>query len=112
MQRQPLRVFKSVSPVGSHSFLGAQTRGLFGLSYRPTPKKASVTYVSQCLVIVPQQVACLVERFGKFQRILTPGLHLVIPLVDRVAYTHSLKEEAIPVTDQNAITKDNVSTQS
>lgn len=91
----------------------SQTRGLFGLVQRynrPTQMTTAVHF-SSFIVIVPQQVACLVERFGRFKRILTPGLHVLVPFVDRVAYTHSLKEEAIPVTDQNAITKDNVTIQ-
>lgn len=58
--------------------------------------------------IVPQQSAWVVERLGKFHRVLSPGLNFLIPLVDRIAYVHSFKEEAIPVPNQMAITADNV----
>ncbi|KAG2414018.1 hypothetical protein HFD88_003209 [Aspergillus terreus] len=57
---------------------------------------------------VPQQTAWIVERMGKFHRILEPGLAILIPFLDRIAYVKSLKESAIEIPSQNAITADNV----
>ncbi len=61
--------------------------------------------------VVPEQSAWVVERFGKFHSILSPGLHFLIPIVDRIAYVHSLKETAVNVPNQTAITRDNVTIQ-
>jgi len=60
------------------------------------------------VVIVPQRIAWVVERLGKFHKVLDPGLHFLIPFADRISYRHSLKEEAVLIPNQQAITKDNV----
>jgi len=60
------------------------------------------------VIIVPQQEAYVIERFGKFLEVLDPGIHFRIPIVDRIAYTHSLKETAVNIPGQSAITADNV----
>lgn len=57
---------------------------------------------------VPQNTAFVVERFGKFRVTLTAGLNFVLPIIDRVAYKVSLKEMALDVPSQSAITKDNI----
>src|SRR2546421_1934683 len=57
--------------------------------------------------IVPQQNAWVVERLGKFQGVLEPGLNLIVPFFDRIAYKHSLKEVPLDVPEQVCITKDN-----
>lgn len=58
--------------------------------------------------VVPQQRAYIVERLGKFHDTLQPGINFVVPFVDRVAYRHSLKEQAYDIHEQICITKDNV----
>ena len=58
--------------------------------------------------IVPQNEAFIVERLGKYSSTLEAGFHLLLPFIDKVAYRHSLKEFAIDVPAQQAITKDNV----
>lgn len=57
---------------------------------------------------VPQQTAWIVERMGRFNRILEPGLAILVPFLDKIAYVKSLKESAIEIPSQNAITADNV----
>jgi regulator of protease activity HflC (stomatin/prohibitin superfamily) len=57
--------------------------------------------------IVPQQNAWVVERLGKFHRVLEPGLEIIMPFVDRIAYKHSLKEVPLDVPEQVCITRDN-----
>ncbi|ODV86063.1 hypothetical protein CANARDRAFT_197522 [[Candida] arabinofermentans NRRL YB-2248] len=57
---------------------------------------------------VPQQTAWIVERMGKFNRILQPGLVVMLPILDKIQYVQSLKEVAIEVPSQNTITLDNV----
>ncbi|KAL3075841.1 hypothetical protein niasHT_001502 [Heterodera trifolii] len=60
------------------------------------------------LHFVPHQYAWVVERAGKFHRILEPGVHIVYPIIDEIRYRHCLKEMCIEIPQQEAITKDNV----
>ncbi len=66
-----------------------------------------VSFVIEGVRIVPQQSAWVVERLGRFHGTLEPGLNLIIPFLDRVAYVHSLKEVPLDVPEQICITKDN-----
>uniref|UniRef100_A0A6I8N209 Stomatin like 2 n=1 Tax=Ornithorhynchus anatinus TaxID=9258 RepID=A0A6I8N209_ORNAN len=63
------------------------------------------------LLFVPQQEAWVVERMGRFHRILEPGLNVLIPVLDRIRYVQSLKEIVINVPEQSAVTLDNVTLQ-
>jgi regulator of protease activity HflC (stomatin/prohibitin superfamily) len=71
----------------------------------------AVIFVARTFKIVPQQNAWVVERLGKYDRTLTPGLKFVIPFVERVAYKHSLKEVPLDVPSQVCITRDNTQLQ-
>jgi regulator of protease activity HflC (stomatin/prohibitin superfamily) len=68
-------------------------------------------FIYQTFKIVPQQNAWVVERLGKYDRTLTPGLKFVVPFIERVAYKHSLKEVPLDVPSQVCITKDNTQLQ-
>jgi regulator of protease activity HflC (stomatin/prohibitin superfamily) len=66
-----------------------------------------VVVIIEGVRIVPQQSAWVVERLGKFSRVLEPGLQIIVPFMDRIAYRHSLKEVPLDVPEQICITKDN-----
>ncbi|KAJ3096789.1 hypothetical protein HDU97_005576 [Phlyctochytrium planicorne] len=60
------------------------------------------------ILFVPEKSAYVVERFGKFDRILEPGLSFLIPFIERIRYVQSLKENTVEIPTQSAITQDNV----
>lgn len=64
---------------------------------------------SKTIRIVPQRTAFIVERLGKYHATLNAGMHILIPIVDKVAYKQNLKEIAIDVPPQTCVTRDNVS---
>jgi len=59
--------------------------------------------------IVPQKIAFIVERLGKYNATLEAGFHILIPFIDKIAYKHTLKEQALDVASQTCITRDNIS---
>jgi regulator of protease activity HflC (stomatin/prohibitin superfamily) len=71
----------------------------------------AVIFIFQTFKIVPQQHAWVVERLGKYDRTLAPGLEFVVPFIERVAYKHSLKEVPLDVPSQVCITRDNTQLQ-
>lgn len=68
----------------------------------------SVIIFFRMIKIVPEREAFIIERFGEYQKTLNAGIHIIIPVMQRIAYKHSLKEEVIDVPPQTCITKDNV----
>jgi hypothetical protein len=87
-----------------NSLLGISSSSSAPTSYFQRPSLPANTIIR----FVPQQTAWIVERMGKFNRILQPGLAILIPFLDRIAYVRSLKEAAIEIPSQSAITADNV----
>jgi len=71
----------------------------------------SVIFITQSVKVVPQQHAWVVERLGKYNGTLTPGLNFLMPFIDKVAYKHLLKEVPLDIASQVCITKDNTQLQ-
>ena len=71
----------------------------------------ALVFVFKTVNVVPQQHAWVVERLGKFHAVLGPGLNIVVPFVDRIAYKHVLKEIPLDVQPQVCITRDNTQLQ-
>ncbi len=67
----------------------------------------AIAFVIEGVRVVPQQNAWILERLGKFHKILEPGLHILFPFIERVAYRHSLKEVPLDIPEQTCITRDN-----
>src|ERR1017187_4377148 len=71
----------------------------------------AVVFIFKTINVVPQQHAWVVERLGKYHATLPPGLNIVLPFIDRVAYKHVLKEIPLDVPPQVCITRDNTQLQ-
>jgi regulator of protease activity HflC (stomatin/prohibitin superfamily) len=87
--------------------IATQIPGLAGYWFWILLLGVIVAFVIEGVRIVPQQSAWVVERFGRYHMTLEPGLNLIIPFLDRVAYVHSLKEVPLDIPEQVCITKDN-----
>ncbi len=67
-----------------------------------------IIIIAKTAVVVPQQNAYVIERLGKFHKVLDAGFHILLPFFDAIRYKHSLKESAIDIPEQVCITRDNV----
>lgn len=87
-----------------------QTFGLFNIIFSFWGGLAIILIVilKTSVKFVPQNSAYIIERFGKYQSTMVAGLNFIIPFIDRIAYERTLKEQAIDVPSQSAITKDNI----
>jgi regulator of protease activity HflC (stomatin/prohibitin superfamily) len=68
----------------------------------------AVIILVKTAIVVPQQNAFVVERLGKYAKTMNAGFHILIPFIEKVAYKHTLKEQAADIDEQICITKDNV----
>ncbi|EEB08040.2 prohibitin [Schizosaccharomyces japonicus yFS275] len=82
------------------------SRNVSSLHIFSPAKKAAIP--NRVFIFVPQQSAYVVERMGRFHRVLEPGLAVLAPLLDKIAYVHSLKERTIIIPSQSVITLDNI----
>jgi regulator of protease activity HflC (stomatin/prohibitin superfamily) len=68
----------------------------------------AIIAIAKTATVVPQQSAFIVESLGKYSKTLSAGFHILIPFIDKIAYKHSLKEQAVDIPEQVCITRDNV----
>ena len=80
----------------------------FGFIVAAVLALVAIVVIVKTAVVVPQQNAYIIENLGRYSRTLTAGFNILIPFLERVAYRHTLKEQAIDVEEQICITSDNV----
>jgi len=68
----------------------------------------AVVILVKTAVVVPQQNAFVIERLGKYSKTVNAGFHILFPFIERIAYKHTLKEQAVDIAEQICITRDNV----
>ena len=68
----------------------------------------AIIAIAKTATVVPQQSAFIVESLGRYSKTLSAGFHILIPFIDKIAYKHSLKEQAVDIAEQVCITRDNV----
>ncbi len=67
-----------------------------------------VIVLAKTATVVPQQSAYVMENLGRYSRTIQAGFHILMPFIERIAYRHNLKEEAMDIPEQICITRDNV----
>ncbi|OCT98946.1 hypothetical protein XELAEV_18011177mg [Xenopus laevis] len=104
-------MFRVVSQAGRVLLRGSQLQPLTLCNTQAQRYVSSGLPINTVILFVPQQEAWVVERMGRFHRILEPGLNVLIPVLDRIRYVQSLKEIVINVPEQSAVSLDNVTLQ-
>lgn len=64
--------------------------------------------ILKLVLVVKMREVCVIERLGKFRAVLQPGLHFLIPFIDRVAYRHETREQVLDIPAQSCISRDNI----
>ena len=111
---KPLFIKVQSDPCASLRYYNTPSNNsLFGINAQnsnvpPSYFQRSSLPTNTIIRFVPQQTAWIVERMGKFNRILPPGFAILYPVLERIAYVKSLKETALEIPSQSAITADNV----
>jgi regulator of protease activity HflC (stomatin/prohibitin superfamily) len=65
-------------------------------------------FVYLTVIVVPMREAVVIERLGRFLKVGQPGLHILTPLIDRVAYRHETREQVLDIPPQSCISRDNI----
>lgn len=68
----------------------------------------ALLFVSKTCVVVSSKEVCIVQRFGKFHKKLDPGFHLLVPMLDSIAFRHEMREQVIDIPPQTCTTRDNI----
>lgn len=102
-----ITTYANLTNQGINTYVSNLSKNSLTINYTPIREKHGLPFNS-IIVSVPQQEAWIVERMGKFNKILEPGLNVLFPFVDSIRYVQRLKEMAYEIPKQTAVTSDYV----